>query len=92
MTDRLDALMVRSYTKNGEEKRQYTRLGVAWPLANGEGYRLQLDALPVPTIYEGKVDMSILLLPPRDDNSSQSSPPRQSTPPSFDAGKDEMPF
>ncbi len=72
MADRLDALMARSYTKGGEQKTSYTKVGVAWPL-NGGGWRLELEAVPVPTIYEGKPQLSILLMPPRDEQPKAAS-------------------
>lgn len=71
MSERLDALMVRNYEQNGEKKAQFTKIGVAWPTSNGDGYRLQLDAIPVPTIYNNKIEMSILLSPPKERGQSQ---------------------
>lgn len=101
MTDRLDAVMLRKYTDgNGETKSASTRIGVAWPL-NGGGYRLELEAVPVPTIYEGKVQCSIMLFPPkeRDSQSSQQSSYAQQKgrgerAPQFDSGEDDsaIPF
>lgn len=95
MTDRLDALMVRSYQSGNETKNAYTRIGVAFPLANGEGYRLKLEAVPVPTIYEGKIDCTLLLVPPKEfeDNRSPSKPSKA---PAFEGagggGGDDIPF
>lgn len=104
MSERLDALMVRPYTTgNGETKNSYTKVGVAFPL-DGGGYRLKFDAIPVPTIYDGKVELSMLLVPPRDrdgDKPSQSASqpsygsqkPRASQAPAFgDGPDDDLPF
>lgn len=89
MSERLDALMVRNYVQNGEKKAQFTKIGVAWPTANGEGYRLQLDAIPVPTIYDNKVEMSILLSPPKDRTGER---PQASKPAFDDSDPDGIPF
>ena len=73
MNQRLDAVAVRKYTdKNtGEEKSQFTRIGVAWAFKEKEGYSVKLDAIPAPVdgVFE------ILLFPPkpRDDQGSQQS-------------------
>lgn len=65
MSDRLEAFSVRPYEKNGETKTAFTRIGIAWANRNG-GYRLALDALPVASLNEGKMETVILLLPPKD--------------------------
>ncbi|TDQ63588.1 hypothetical protein ATL17_1595 [Maritalea mobilis] len=73
MTERLDALMVRGYTdREGNQKNNYTKIGVAFPMPNG-GYRLKLEAIPVPTIYDGKVECSMILVPPRQQDGQQSN-------------------
>lgn len=79
MTERLDALMTRTYQQNGENKTSYTKVGVAFPL-DGGGFRLKLEALPVPTIYDNKVECSMLLVPPRerDQNARSDGPPGDS--------------
>lgn len=95
MTERLDAMMTRSYQKNGETKTHYTKIGTAWPNQGG-GYRLKLEAVPVPTIYDGKVECSILLLPPKPYEGQGSNPQPQagSVAPNFDTGNeaDNIPF
>lgn len=61
---RLTASIVNTYTKDGEEHRVWTDVGVAWKHKSGEGYNLQ--------IREGlSVHGTIVLLPPRDSNSSK---------------------
>jgi hypothetical protein len=70
MTDRLEAFAVRPYEKNGETKTAFTRIGIAWPNRNG-GYRLSLDALPVASLNDGKLETTILLLPPKDKGDSE---------------------
>jgi hypothetical protein len=63
MSQRLDALSVRSYKDgSGQEKASFTRVGVAFPLKNGEGYQVVLDAMPAPQDGQFK----ILLKPPQE--------------------------
>ena len=103
MTERLDAVLLRKYTDSatGEQKSASTRIGVAWALSGG-GYRLELEAVPVPTIYEGKIQCSIMLFPPKD-RDNQPQPSRgygaekgrvSSTAPAFDSADDDhgIPF
>jgi hypothetical protein len=43
-----DALVVRQFTdKQGEERNQWHNVGVAFPHEDGDGFNVQLDALPV---------------------------------------------
>jgi hypothetical protein len=44
---RLDAFTVRNYKVGEEEKSEWSKVGIAFPHADGDGYRLQLQALPV---------------------------------------------
>jgi hypothetical protein len=65
-----EAVAPREYTdKNtGEQKSTFTRIGVAFPFKEKEGFSIQLDAIPAP--QEGVY--KILLVPPRQkDNASQ---------------------
>lgn len=59
---RLEALAVSTYVKDGQEKTSFTKVGVAFPLKNSEGYQVLLDAMPAP--QEGK--FKILLKPPQE--------------------------
>ncbi len=61
---RMDILMTRHYESQGETKTAYTKVGVAFPLQNG-GFRLRFEAIPVPTIYDGKIECSMLMVEPR---------------------------
>lgn len=61
---RMDILMTRQYESQGEMKTAYTKVGVAFPLQNG-GFRLRFEAIPVPTIYDGKIECSMLMVEPR---------------------------
>lgn len=62
MTQRLEALAVGTYQKDGQEKTSYTRIGVAFPMRDKEGYQVVLDAMPAS--QDGKY--KILLMPPRE--------------------------
>lgn len=87
MTDRLDALTVEEYEKNGQKQTAFTRVGVAWPLRNGPGYRVVLKAMPAPKNGE----YTVLLMPPRQQGQQQQrqqqasqQPPQGNEPPPWD--------
>lgn len=61
MTDRYDAVAVRKYESNGEEKSSFTNIGVAFKMRERDGYSLRLHCLPAPVDGE----YSILLFPPK---------------------------
>jgi hypothetical protein len=46
-TRRLDVFVVEDYTKDGEEKANWVRVGVAFENKDGKGFNVQLTALPV---------------------------------------------
>ncbi|WMT88263.1 hypothetical protein NO932_06540 [Pelagibacterium sp. 26DY04] len=87
MSDRLDAMIGREYEANGEKKTAWSKIGVAFPTKNG-GYRVQLEALPVPRMGQNGLETSFVLMPPRQDD-RQSQPRQQSRPqsaPAFEPG------
>jgi hypothetical protein len=61
MGERYDAVAVRRYEQNGEEKSAFTNIGVAWPMKERDGYSLRLHCLPAPENGE----YVILLFPPK---------------------------
>lgn len=62
MTNRLEAVAVRKYQdRDGNDKTQYTNLGIAWPFRDKEGFTLKLNAFPAPQDGE----YVILLVPPK---------------------------
>lgn len=68
--ERLDALTVRE--SNG--KSYFTKIGVAFPSRNGNGYSVLLDAMPAPV--EGQ--FKILLMEPKErDQGGQRQQQRQ---------------
>ena len=44
---RFDVFVVEDYTKGGEEKANWIRVGVAFENKDGKGFNVQLSALPV---------------------------------------------
>ena len=58
----LHAYVVRERGRN--QKAIWTRIGVAWAHEKGNGYSLELEALPV------NFDGRLVLMPPRDDSES----------------------
>lgn len=62
MANRLEALVVK---ENREGKAFFTKIGIAWPFKEGEGYNLILDALPTAN-KEGETKITLKPpLPPR---------------------------
>lgn len=88
MADRMDVLTSREYEdkKSGEKKTSWTKIGMAFKARDGEGWNIQLDALPVsgkmilrePKPYEGR------------GGGGGESQPRRPPPPKDDDGT--MPF
>lgn len=60
--NRFDAYSVREYEANGEKKSDWTRVGVAFPHADGKGFNVLLQALPL----DGK--MVLRLHEPKEDD------------------------
>ena len=62
MANYYEVTSIREYTdKNGVEKKQYTRLGVAFPFKDKDGFSVRLDAVPAP--QDGTY--SFMLFPPK---------------------------
>jgi hypothetical protein len=49
------AFVTREYEKNGQKETAWTRVGVAWPHADGKGFNIVLEALPV----DGKLSLRL---------------------------------
>jgi len=85
MSDRYDAIAVRKYTdREGNEKSSFTNIGVAWPMKDRDGFRVQLHAMPAPT--EG--EYIVLLMPPKP---REDQPQQQSQQPRYSADKPRRP-
>lgn len=61
MSQRYEAVAVRRYEQNGEEKSSFTNIGVAFKMRDRDGYSLRLHCLPAPENGE----YTILLFPPK---------------------------
>lgn len=61
MSDRYEAVAVRKYEQNGEEKTAFTNVGIAFKMRDRDGYSLRLHCLPAPVDGE----YQILLFPPK---------------------------
>jgi hypothetical protein len=54
-TRRFDVYVVEDYTKEGEEKANWIRVGVAFENKDGKGFNVQLSTLPI----NGKLVMRV---------------------------------
>ena len=55
-----------AYAVTGEGKQAFwTRIGSAWPHQNGEGFNIELNALPV--------NARIVVMPPKAEDSTESA-------------------
>lgn len=59
--DRLEAL---TPIPGKDGKTWFRKIGSAWPTKNG--WSISLDALPLPSLNEGKLETRILLMPPKE--------------------------
>ena len=46
-----EVIAISTYEKNGEQKKRFTRVGVAWPLRDKPGFSMRLDASAVSGEY-----------------------------------------
>lgn len=96
---RLEAFTVRKYTNSdGEEKSAWTRIGIAFPHKNGEGFNVQLDAIPAPSAgKDGSMKFEIVLRPPMEKDGERAPkggkyPTRSTEPPAAPDLSDEIPW
>jgi hypothetical protein len=97
MAQRYDLLTAREY---GDGKTAWTRVGVAFENRDGNGFSLQFEALPLPSIdRDGKLQVRVLMRVPRDRDDAPPEraprPPARAAPPPRDTlGLDdsEIPF
>ena len=54
-TRRFDVYVVEDYTKEGEERANWIRVGIAFENKDGKGFNLQLSTLPI----NGKLVMRV---------------------------------
>lgn len=90
----LEAKAVREYEKDGETKKQWINLGMAFPHQNGGGWTVLLNAIPAP---DQTGQWKIVLLPPRERDDDErprrrmDEQPRRPAPARPDLD-DEIPF
>jgi hypothetical protein len=64
MTDRYDVMTGRNYTdRNGDQKTSWTKIGTMF--ATERGFRIAFDALPLPNLRDGKIEVSAVCFPPK---------------------------
>ena len=69
MTTRYDAVAVRRYTdRQGQEKSQFTTVGVAFPMKDRDGFTVRLNAIPAP--QDGEYVLLLMPPKPRDGNAA----------------------
>lgn len=83
---RLDVMTGRKYTgKDGVERTNWTRVGVAFTAKDGVSLNVQLDALPI--------DGRLFITPPRERQERQERPQAAAhAPEESDAPPDDLPF
>lgn len=90
MGENLEITAVSKYKdRDGNERSQFTRIGIAIPLQNG-GYRLLFNAYPVPTMGDKGIETMALALPPKPKQDQQQSRGGGYAAPAGD--RDEIPF
>lgn len=69
MSNHYNVLMPREYTtKDGAVKTSFTKVGVAFPMKEKDGFQVTLEAIPLQQINSmGKLECKLLLLPPMED-------------------------
>jgi len=104
--ERMDIMLPREYkTRDGETKTAWTKLGVAWPMKSGNGYRLVLEQ-PIPPSLDtdqngnvrGITHTAMMMEPRKFDDDRQPGKPRKgelppaSDTPNYSADGDNIPF
>ncbi|HYF29439.1 MAG TPA: hypothetical protein VEA36_03705 [Candidatus Paceibacterota bacterium] len=64
MSDRYDVMSGRNYTdRNGDSKTAWTKVGTMF--TTERGFRIALDALPLPQLRDGKLECTLVCFPPK---------------------------
>lgn len=90
MSERYDILTSRE--NNG--KTYWTKIGTMWPLDNG-GFSLNFDALPIPTLYNDKLQVKAVAFEPKEREDKPASGgfgSGKAAPRRNDEMDDEIPF
>ena len=91
MPNHYNVLSPRSYVKDGVEKTAFTKIGVAFPMKDRDGFSVTFEALPLPSIGQnGKVECRVILMPPLDN--TEETPVRKPKNLDETTGGDKIPF
>jgi hypothetical protein len=83
-------MTARTYTdRDGNEKTAWTKIGTLWPLKDREGFSLSFDALPLPSMKDGRMEVRAVCFPPKEKEEPQQR--GGSRPPARDLD-DQIPF
>lgn len=59
--DRYDVLTARTVG----DKSYFTKIGVAFPMKNRPGFNIIFEALPIPQMRDGRLECTVMMMPPR---------------------------
>jgi hypothetical protein len=91
MTQRFDVMTGRPYTlRDGTQKTAWTRIGTMFALDRG-GFRITFDALPVPQMRDGKLEISAVCFEPKEKDGGNQGGSQGGYPPPKDLD-DSIPF
>lgn len=64
--------MTSHYTINIAQERDgktyWTRIGTMFPMKGKDGFSMTFNALPIPTIKDGQIEVRAVAFPPKEDN------------------------
>jgi hypothetical protein len=87
MSQRYDVMTPRPWTdRDGNEKTSWTRVGTMFETKNG--FSIALDALPIPTMKDGKLECRLVCFPPKEKDDA----PRGGSRPPAPELDDQIPF
>jgi len=89
MSKYYEVTAIREYEHNGETKKSYTRLGVAFPFKDKDGFTVRLDAMPAP--QDGTYTMMLFPPKPKDQPNDYANQSQGGTP-STEGIDSEIPF
>jgi hypothetical protein len=70
MSDRYDVMTGRTYTdRDGNQKTAWTRIGTMF--ATERGFAISFDALPLPQLRDGKLEVRAVCFPPKEKEEPQ---------------------
>lgn len=68
-TERYDVLTARTVG----DKSYFTKIGVAFPMKNRPGFNIIFEALPIPQMRDGKLECTVMMMPPRERQPGEES-------------------